>query len=96
MPHRSRPRQEFCSTLARRPCTGLFASCFRVAKASGDSVLNTYNYLDLVPKGRDEDWGAGFSGSPVIGIEDATERFTLFLVPVGRWSDGTPAPASEH
>jgi hypothetical protein len=30
-----------------------------------------------------EAWGAGFSGSPVIGVTDTLDRFTLFLIPVG-------------
>jgi hypothetical protein len=37
-------------------------------------------------------WGADLPGSPVIGIKDAANRLTLFLIPVGKWSDGTAAP----
>ena len=37
-------------------------------------------------------WGAGFSGSPVIAFEETQTRITVFLIPVGHWSDGTPAP----
>ena len=37
-------------------------------------------------------WGAGLPGSPVIGVEDTLDRMTVFLVPVGQWSDGTAAP----
>ena len=43
-----------------------------------------------------KNWGAGFSGSPMIAFADTAERLTVFLVPVGRWSDGTSAPADEH
>jgi hypothetical protein len=39
------------------------------------------------------DWGAGLPNSPVIlGQKGPPEPFTLFIVPVGKWSDGTPAP----
>jgi hypothetical protein len=39
-------------------------------------------------------WGAGMPGSPVVGaFTDGPERLTVFLVPVGKWSDGT---ADEH
>ncbi len=40
-------------------------------------------------------WGAGAAGSPVVGsFNDTIERHTVFLVPVARWSDGSPdAPA---
>lgn len=34
-------------------------------------------------------WGAGVPGSPVLGIKDPEERLTVFLIPLGRWSDGT-------
>ena len=34
-------------------------------------------------------WGAGVPGSPVLGVKDPEEHLTVFLVPLGRWSDGT-------
>jgi hypothetical protein len=37
-------------------------------------------------------WGAGLPGSPVIAFKDTPERLTVFLIPVGQWSDGTAAP----
>jgi|SRR5579872_196760 len=40
-------------------------------------------------------WGANLPGSPVIfgwQFQDAHEPITVFLVPVSKWSDGTPAP----
>jgi hypothetical protein len=40
------------------------------------------------PKG----WGADLPGSPIISLKSPEERLTTFLVPVRRWSDGTPAP----
>jgi hypothetical protein len=41
-------------------------------------------------------WGASLPGSPVIGDKDVEDHFTLFLVPVTKWSDGTLAPAYDH
>jgi hypothetical protein len=42
-------------------------------------------------------WGAGSPGSPVVGaFTDTPERLTVFLVPVPKWSDGTPAPMDQH
>jgi hypothetical protein len=41
-------------------------------------------------------WGAGLPGSPVLALKDIPGRLTIFLVPVGRWSDGTAAPLKEH
>lgn len=40
-------------------------------------------------------WGANLRGSPVLGTPDAQDRLTVFLVPVGKWSDGTIAPTDE-
>ncbi len=41
-------------------------------------------------------WGAGLPGSPVLGFKDTPNRLTVFLIPVGQWSDGTPAPKDGH
>jgi hypothetical protein len=40
-------------------------------------------------------WGADLPGSPMIALKSPEERLTIFLVPVGHWSDGTAAPAKE-
>jgi len=40
-------------------------------------------------------WGAGLAGSPVMAIKDPLDHLTLFLIPVGHWSDGTAA-STEH
>ena len=41
-------------------------------------------------------WDVGLPGSPVMGIKDPPGQLTLFLIPVGHWSDGTAAPMDEH
>ena len=41
-------------------------------------------------------WGAGVSGSPVIALQSVEEGYTLFLVPVSKWSDGTLASLDGH
>ena len=41
-------------------------------------------------------WGAGQLGSPVMGIKDPPGQLTVFLIPVGKWSDGTAAPMDER
>jgi hypothetical protein len=40
--------------------------------------------------------GAGLPGSPVLGFKDIPNRLTVFLIPVGQWSDGTAASKDEH
>jgi hypothetical protein len=36
-------------------------------------------------------WGSDLPGSPIISTADAQGRLTIFMVPVGQWSDGTAA-----
>ncbi|HEY2396550.1 MAG TPA: hypothetical protein VGH81_11310 [Rudaea sp.] len=52
----------------------------------------------LVPHGQAPAWGAGLEGSPVLGKEGSDIESTVLFVPVGRWSDGSPAPtpAAQH
>jgi hypothetical protein len=41
-------------------------------------------------------WGANQPGSPVMAAPDPLDRLTVFLIPVGQWSDGTTAPTDVH
>jgi hypothetical protein len=42
-------------------------------------------------------WGADLPGSPIITFQNPEEHLTVFLIPVRRWSDGSPAPpATAH
>jgi hypothetical protein len=41
-------------------------------------------------------WGADATGSPIIAANDPEERVTIMMVWVGKWSDGSAAPAMEH
>lgn len=44
----------------------------------------------FVPQGEPDVWGANLAGVPVIGGTSKTEPFSIFLIPVERWSDGSP------
>jgi hypothetical protein len=46
----------------------------------------------FIPGDATKSWGANLPGSPVMAANDPEERTTIFLVQVGQWSDGTPAP----
>jgi hypothetical protein len=47
-----------------------------------------------IPKTDGATWGANLDGSPVVlAPRSVPEPETVFLVPVAKWSDGTPAPA---
>ncbi len=41
-------------------------------------------------------FGANLPGSPLLGQEGGPEEPTVLFVPVGKWSDGTPASAEAH
>lgn len=57
----------------------------------GDHVGHWHPHLMFfVPLTDAKSWGASLPGSPIFGGEDAPERLTIFMVPVGSWSDGTP------
>jgi hypothetical protein len=66
----------------------------------GDAVGPWYPHLMFhAPKAdgaRDgASWGADLTGSPVLldtSHHEVPEPETIFMVPVGQWSDGTPAP----
>jgi hypothetical protein len=40
--------------------------------------------------------GAGLPGSPILGFKDDPGHLTVFLIPVGKWSDGTVDHAGEN
>jgi hypothetical protein len=75
------------------------AMCFMLSK---DGYLNSRDghwhphLMFFVPETDAVSWGADLPGSPVIGVKDAVGRFTLFMIPVGKWSDGTDAGAGGH
>ena len=52
----------------------------------------------FVPHGQAVAWGAGLEASPVLGADGSPFEPTVLLIPVRRWSDGSPAPppATEH
>jgi hypothetical protein len=41
-------------------------------------------------------WGAGLPGSPILASTDTLDGLTVFLIPVGHWSDGTADGKDEH
>jgi hypothetical protein len=44
-----------------------------------------------MPQTDPKSWGAGLPKSPIIGNNFPDEHLTIFLIPVGRWSDGSLA-----
>lgn len=79
----------------RTPALEPGAMCFMMSKAAyltDDDDHNLAHLMFYTPPMDSTDWGADLPHSPVIlGQQGPPEPFTEFIVPVGRWSDGTPA-----
>jgi hypothetical protein len=45
----------------------------------------------FLPDTDPQSWGAGRPESPILGFHHPEEHSTTFIVPVSKWSDGTPA-----
>jgi hypothetical protein len=73
------------------------AMCYMMSKQgylNDDAGHWVPHLMFYTPRGAD--WGADLPGSPVMlnpQFHDAPEPINVFMVPIGKWSDGTPAPA---
>ena len=75
------------------------AMCYMMSKQQylNDQGKSWHPHLMFYVSGEAEkSWGANLPGSPVIAANDPEERVTVFMVLVGKWSDGTPAPPASH
>jgi hypothetical protein len=71
------------------------AMCYMLSKQQylGDRDKSWHPHLMFfVPGNAAKSWGGNLPGSPIIAADDPEERVTIFMVWVGTWSDGTPAP----
>jgi hypothetical protein len=74
------------------PPMELGAMCYMLSKQGylGDPVGHWHPHLMFFVSQTDPAaWGAGAKGSPILSLNDKWEELTIFLVPVGQWSDGT-------
>ena len=68
------------------------AMCYMMGKQGygGDSAPHWRSHLMFFFSDTDPAvWGANLPGSPVLGIADASEHLTQFVILTQRWSDGT-------
>lgn len=75
------------------------AMCYMMSKQQylNDHDKNWHPHLMFFVAGDvAKSWGADLPGSPLMAANDPEEGVTIFMVTVGHWSDGTPAPAMEH
>lgn len=85
------------------PETG--AMCYMMSKlgflSDEDSGPWHPHLMFFVPEGESAEWGANLAGVPIIGGPTNAEPFSIFLLTVERWSDGSPErgpqqPDHEH
>jgi hypothetical protein len=75
------------------------AMCYMLSK---DGYLSDHDghwhphLMFFVPQTDAVTWGADLPGSPILAAKDAEDRLTIFLVPVGKWSDGTADSSVAH
>ena len=75
------------------------AMCYMLSKRQylSDQGMSWHPHLMFFVSGdAAKSWGGNLPGSPVLAADDPEERATIFLVWVGKWSDGTPALTTEH
>jgi len=75
------------------------AMCYMMSKQQylSDRGMSWHPHLMFFVAGdAAKSWGADQPGSPIMAANDPEERVTIFLVWVGNWSDGSPAPQMEH
>jgi len=84
------------SALERKELPGIEpgAMCYMMSKQQylGDAVGKWHSHvMFFVPLTKAEAWGAGLAGSPVLADYNEQDKVTVFMVKVGKWSDGSEA-----
>ncbi len=75
------------------------AMCYMMSKQQylNDRDVHWHPHLMMFVSGdAAKSWGANVEGSPLIAANDPEERVTIMLIPVWKWSDGTPGPELGH
>jgi hypothetical protein len=71
--------------------------CYMMSKEAYLTDRGSHDLAHLmfeVPRIDDAAWGANLPNSPVMGGAQAPEPISEFIVPVGKWSDGTAVPTN--
>ena len=91
-----RTRSAFANHAFTSPETGALSYMLSkdgyVSDAAGPWLPHMMFY---VPHGQAAVWGADANGSPIIGHDDSDIESTVLVIPVRRWSDGSPAQPPE-
>ncbi len=69
------------------------AMCYMMSKNGylNDQAGHWHPHVMIfLPLAMSKTWGANLPGSPVLSSDDVSDRLTVFMIPVARWSDGSP------
>lgn len=72
------------------------AMCYMLSAQGylGDAIAHWLPHLMFFLSRTDASaWGGNLPGSPVMVLQGDPEPVTVFLIPMRKWSDGSPAPA---
>ena len=75
------------------PPIGRGAMCYMMSKQGylNDAGGHWHPHLMFfAPSTKPDAWGANLDDSPIVAAQDTEDRITIFMVPLSRWSDGTP------
>ena len=75
------------------------AMCYMLSKQGylNDRAGHWHPHLMFfIPQVSAESWGANQADSPILADEVASDRLTIFMVPVSKWSDGTDDSQHDH
>lgn len=93
-------RAAFASGRFANPEAGSLSFMLSKRGYLGDDAAGPWlpHVMLFVPHGQARLWGAGLRASPILGTEGTPFEPTVLLIPVRRWSDGSPAPPprTEH
>jgi hypothetical protein len=85
-------RTESSASAHQAPAPGSMGYMMSEQGHLSDAVGHWHPHLMFFqPHTATSDWGANLPGSPVLGQEGGPNEATVYFVPLGKWSDGTPA-----
>ena len=90
----SQVRDAINSAFDKRELPALEAGsmCYMLSKQGylGDQAGHFHPHLMFwAERMQPQSWGVGAPGSPIMGKEEIPGRLTIFIIPLGKWSDGT-------
>jgi hypothetical protein len=92
-----RTRAEIASKTFKAPEPVAMAFMMSKRQYVNDAGAHWHPHLMFfVARTDDAAWGANLDGSPIFASQSNPEPVTTFVVPVPKWSDGTPAAMEAH